>query len=51
MLLFPSEALKSINMSEIISDVEYIPLESVDKHFIGSVSQLIVYKDRFYIFD
>jgi hypothetical protein len=47
----PKETLKSVNMSEIFLDIEYIPLESVDKHLIGSVSQLIVYKDRFYIFD
>ncbi|MDR1339098.1 MAG: 6-bladed beta-propeller [Prevotellaceae bacterium] len=47
----PAEASESVNMSEIFSDIEYIPLESVDKHLIGTVNQLIVYKDRFYIFD
>ncbi|MDR1130596.1 MAG: 6-bladed beta-propeller [Prevotellaceae bacterium] len=47
----PKEALKSVNASGIFSDIEYIPLESVDKHLIGTVQQLIAYKDRFYIFD
>jgi hypothetical protein len=47
----PSKALKAINMSEIFSDIEYVPLESVDKHLIGIINQLIVYKERFYIFD
>jgi hypothetical protein len=47
----PKEALKSINMSEIFSDIEYIPLENVDKHMIGWIQRLIVYKNRFYIFD
>jgi phosphoribosyl-AMP cyclohydrolase len=49
--LNPKEALKTINMSEIFSDIEYIPLESVDKHLIGAVNQLIVYKNRYYVFD
>jgi hypothetical protein len=47
----PKEALTTLNMSEVFSDIEYIPLESVDKHFIGEVQQVIVYKDRIYVFD
>jgi hypothetical protein len=47
----PKEALKTVNMSEIFSDIEYIPLESVDKHLIGNVRQVVVYKDRIYVFD
>jgi hypothetical protein len=47
----PKEALKSVNMSDIFSDIEYIPLESLERHLIGKVDQLIAYKDRFYIFD
>jgi hypothetical protein len=47
----PKKALKSINMSEIFSEIEYIPLENVDKHMIGWVHRLIAYKNRFYIFD
>jgi hypothetical protein len=47
----PKEALKTVNLSEIFSDIEYIPLESVDKHLIGEVQQVIVYKGRIYVFD
>jgi hypothetical protein len=47
----PKKALKSINMSEIFSEIEYIPLENADKHVIGEIHQLIAYKNRFYIFD
>jgi hypothetical protein len=47
----PKEALKTVNMSEIFSDIEYIPLESVDKHLIGRTQQLIIYKGRIYVFD
>ncbi|MDR1339097.1 MAG: 6-bladed beta-propeller [Prevotellaceae bacterium] len=47
----PAAASESVNASGIFSDIEYIPLESVDKHLIGRVSQVIAYKDRFYILD
>jgi len=47
----PSKAIKSIQMSELFLDINYIPLETNENSLIGNVSDIIKYKDRFYILD
>jgi phosphoribosyl-AMP cyclohydrolase len=47
----PQKALNEVNMSDIFSKVDYIPLETDDKHLIGAIDQILVYKDRFYLLD
>ncbi|MGD9558047.1 MAG: 6-bladed beta-propeller [Mangrovibacterium sp.] len=44
-------ALTTLPMSEIFSEVSYIPLETSDENLIGTVNQLLVYQDRFYVLD
>lgn len=38
-------------LSEIASETEYIPLETSDNILIGNIEKLIVWKDRYYIWD
>ncbi|MDR3247013.1 MAG: 6-bladed beta-propeller [Prevotellaceae bacterium] len=47
----PDNALKEIKASSIYSEIKYIPLETPDDHLIGMISQILFYKDRFYILD
>ena len=47
----PSKAIENIKMSEHYSDINYIPLETNDNSLIGNISDIIKYKDRFYILD
>ncbi|SRR5690554_803722 len=47
----PSKAIENIKMSELYSDINYIPLETNDNSLIGNISDIIKYKDRFYILD
>jgi hypothetical protein len=45
------KSLNGINMSEIFSAVEYIPLETGDNNLIGEINQIVIFKDRIYISD
>lgn len=47
----PDEAVENIKASELYADIHYIPLETRDDCLIGEVSDLIKYKNRFYILD
>ena len=42
---------KRAPLSEMASAVEYIPLETSDSTLIGNIEKLIVWKDRYYIWD
>jgi hypothetical protein len=46
-----NRAIDEIDMSEIFSTIEYIPLETNDEHLIGEMSQILIFKDRIYIAD
>ena len=39
------------HLSEIISDIEYIRLETNDSCLIGNIKQVLCYNDKFYILD
>ncbi|MDR2287237.1 MAG: 6-bladed beta-propeller, partial [Prevotellaceae bacterium] len=47
----PQQTLNEVNMSDIFSKVDYIPLETDDEHLIGAIDQILVYKDRLYLLD
>ncbi|MDR1593633.1 MAG: 6-bladed beta-propeller [Prevotellaceae bacterium] len=47
----PPKALNEVNMSDIFSKVDYIPLETNDECLIGRIEQILVYKDRLYLLD
>ncbi|MEA4918849.1 6-bladed beta-propeller [Proteiniphilum sp.] len=47
----PGKAIGSINLSELFSDISYIPLETTDHSLIGEISDILKYKGRFYILD
>ena len=49
--LTPSNEERTLPMSEIFSIVEYIPLESTNESFFGTISQLKVDNDNIFIFD
>ena len=45
------EYQKEIHLSEIVSDIEYIRLETNDSCLIGSIKQLLKFNNRYYILD
>jgi hypothetical protein len=47
----PDMALCEVKVSDIFSNIEYVKLENGKDQLIGSITQLIPYKDRFYILD
>jgi hypothetical protein len=49
--IVPQKATTTLKMSEIFASIEYIPLETPDEHLIGEIFDLLVFQDRFYIFD
>jgi hypothetical protein len=47
----PANARDNLVASELLESIKYIPLESKEESLFGEISQLIIYKDRFYILD
>lgn len=47
----PGKAVESIQISELYTDIKYVPLETNDNSLIGNISDIIKFKDRFYILD
>jgi hypothetical protein len=50
-LVNPDNAKENLLASELFENLKYIPLESKEESLFGEISQLIIYKDRFYILD